>query len=36
MTGNNNYNLTEQLFKFSDSSPALSASFNSDTNFTNL
>ena len=39
MTGNNNYNLTERLFKFQEITPApsaLASSFDSDTNFTNL
>lgn len=36
MTGDNNYNLTERLFKFSASSPAITAQFTSNSNFTNL
>ena len=36
MTGDNNYNLTERLFKFSAATPAITSLFTSNTNFTNL
>ena len=36
MTGDNNWNLTERLFSFTAASPAITPTFTSNGNFTNL
>lgn len=36
MTGDNNWNLTERLFSFTAASPAITSTFNSNNNFTNM